>query len=166
MLESLLFLGLSISGLIGAFAALTYLIYGLFKKDHSSTRTGLLLLLLPGLCFGLIYWWYEIHNPAYDQQLQVEYSGTYTALLPAFLTEPDDSLGLNCYQLTLFSDGTFELDNTPGLSYWGTGTWETGYIDGQFVFYDLKERMIATGMPSGNQITIDQVTFHGSSPCK
>lgn len=164
-MESILFIGLIMFGLIGGFAALTYLIYGLVKKDRTSTKTGLLLLLLPGLSFGTIYWWYEIHKPAHNQQLQIEYSGTYRARLPSYMEEPKDSAGLKCYQLTLLPNGTFELDNTPGLSFWGSGTWETGWIDGQFVLYDHHNNLIATGLPSSNQIEIHGITFHQSAPC-
>ena len=164
-MEFFLLIGVIGAGGLGLMLALAFLIPGLVKKRRESIRTGSLLILLPGLCGGIIYWWYGVEGPRTNRQTQMQVSGTYVAWIPDNPTNAEEIVQ-NCYQLTLFPDGTYELDNTPEISHWGSGTWETGWIDGQYLLYGPKETIIATGMPSENHINIGQVTFDKSSPCE
>ncbi|HCS20064.1 MAG TPA: hypothetical protein DIW47_05795 [Bacteroidetes bacterium] len=164
-MEGILLIGLISVGGLGLLTALAFLFHGFVKKRSENVKTGFLLLILPGICAAIIFWWYGAIVPEGKQRTQMQLSGTYVAVIPEDGTDTEEML-TGCYKLTLFPDGCFKLDDTPGLSYSGSGTWDTEWIDGQFVLYAPEKTIIATGMPSDYEITINGVIFRKSAPCQ
>lgn len=127
MLESLLFVLLVIVGAVSFFAAFFTVIFGFSAKHKLALKIGKYLFAIPVFCFGLIFFWYNIAIPSFNNSQQIEYSGTYK-------TENT----LLDFKLYLKADGTYHYDSIPNMRIPKKGLWKTGGIDGYFEFMNLK----------------------------
>ena len=151
MLESLIFMILSFIGIIGLIISIIILLIGLIKKSRKLKMTGMIFLMIPIFCYGLIQFWYKIIIPNSNDKISNEFVGVYsTHKIKSTKFLKRNGLYDKERFLTLKADGTYEFDTIPGVDLWKNGKWETGGIDGVFNFYNNKGHIIDRGMPFGS----------------
>ncbi|SDR95608.1 hypothetical protein SAMN05216503_1507 [Polaribacter sp. KT25b] len=151
MLESLIFMILSFIGIVGLIISIIILLVGLIKKSKKLKMTGLIFLIIPIFCYGLIQFWYKIVIPNSNDRISNEFVGVYSThkvKSKKFLKR--NGLFDKERFLILKEDGTYEFDSIPGVDLWKRGKWQTGGIDGAFDFYNNKGDLIERGMPFGS----------------
>lgn len=150
MLESLLFMALMIIG--GAILILTIVIigYGIYIKEKSLRNIGFAIGLIPTFCFGLIAFWYGIAIPSFNDNQIHDYAGTYLLSSSSKDLISNNSESNQTIELILHIDGTYEFDITKGIQLEKNGTWETGGIDGNLMFYNKSGELIDFGLPGKN----------------
>ena len=141
---------LSILGIIGLIISIIILLIGLLKKSKNLKRIGIGIGLIPIFCFGMIALLYIIAIPLFNISELKDFSGTYSPNKSAEKLIRKKKLNNSQNFLILNENGTYIFDSIPGINLWKTGKWETGGIDGQFVFYNNKGKQIDFGMPSGS----------------
>ncbi|MDP2068767.1 MAG: hypothetical protein Q8K04_07350 [Lutibacter sp.] len=151
MLESLIFMILSFIGIIGLIISIIILIIGLIKKSRKLKMTGMIFLMIPIFCYGLIYFWYNKVIPNSNDKLSNEFVGKYsTHKIKSKKFLKRNGLFDKERFLILKADGTYEFDTIPGVNLWKTGKWKTGGIDGAFEFYNEKGEKTEFGFPFGS----------------
>jgi hypothetical protein len=148
MLESLLFILLTLIGGLFLLISLIVITFGLAKKSRKLKKIGLGIGIVPLFCFGIIAYYYLIAVPSLNNSQMEEFSGTYLLANSA-----QQLLKMNGFsenpKLTLNPDGTYQFDSIPGLGLGKRGLWKTGGIDGQFEFHDENGSLMEWGMPNG-----------------
>lgn len=150
MLESLLFMTLIIIGGIALILALIIISYGFYIKEKSLRNIGFAIGLIPVFCFGLIVFWYGIAVSSFNNNQMNDYVGTYLLTPSSKDLISKNSKSNEPSELVLHSDGTYEFDIIEGINLDKNGTWETGGIDGHFMFYDKSEKLVDSGSPAKN----------------
>ena len=112
-------------------------------------KTGLSIAIVPLSLYVLTYWFYEIHIPKMNKQIEKVYAGTYVMVWPS-ISEYTNSAYTQIPQLVLNTDNTFLLDKNKYITFHGQGTWRAGATeDGHFEFRDNKDSIIFWAEPSG-----------------
>ena len=78
MLESLIFMILSFIGIVGLIISIIILLIGLIKKSSKIKMTGMVFLIIPIFCYGLIQFWYKIVIPNSNDKISNEFVGVYS----------------------------------------------------------------------------------------
>ena len=150
MLESLIFMSLSFIGIIGLIISVIIFLIGIFKNSKKLKRIGIAIGTIPLFCIGIIAFWYIIAIPSLNSKELKDFAGTYSPHKSAEkLLRKSDLIEERNY-LILKENGTYIFDSIPGINLRKSGKWETGGIDGQFIFYDNKGNQIDFGSPSGS----------------
>jgi len=152
MLESLLFVLLTVVGRFSLFVSISTFLIGFFRKSKKLKKIGLGIGMIPLLCFGLIVFWYKIAIPSFNKSQMEEFAGIY---------EPNNSgkellikngLSQNSPQLILHQDGTYAFDSIVGFGLEKKGIWKTGGIDGVFDFHRENGSLTKRAYPLGSGI--------------
>lgn len=151
MFADLFFMTLLFIGLVAAIPATILIITGLIKKVRTTVFIGLFISIIPVVCIGLFCWFYYIYIPDTKTQNISEFSGKYQVELTNSYNKNKEKFDKNTYNMTLEADMTFKLDSTPGLDFWGTGTWDTDGADGQFRFFDSTGKLLNWTSPFGGK---------------
>lgn len=142
---------LSFIGIIGLIISIVIILVGLIKKSRKLKMTGMILLMIPIFCYGLIAFWYKIIIPNSNDKLSSEFVGVYsTHKIKSKKFLKRNGLFDKERFLILKVDGTYEFDSIPGVDLWKKGKWKTGGIDGAFEFYNEKGENIEFGFPFGS----------------
>ena len=150
MLESLIFMILTFIGIIGLIISIIILLVGAIKKSRKVKKIGIGIGIIPILCFGLIALWYVFAIPSFNKSQLKDFSGTYLPYKSAEKLLKENGLFEKPNRLILKSNGTYLFDSIPGIGLQKKGKWETGGIDGLFIFYDKNNNQIEYGSPSGS----------------
>lgn len=131
-----------IIGFLGAALVIALLFVGLIKRSSGLKKMGFVLSIIPVICFGLFYWYYDIHLSKINKENVVYFSGRY---------ELDSSFNnvreVKQYSLTLSPDMTFQLDSTPGLHFQGKGYWKLN--ESLLSFSDFSGKALGTAYGPG-----------------
>ena len=150
MLESLIFIILSFIGIVGLIISLIILLIGFLKRSKKLKRIGLGMGTIPIFCIGIIAFWYIIAIPSHNSNELNDFAGTYSPHKSAEKLLRKNELNEERNYLILKENGTYIFDSIPGIDLRKSGKWETGGIDGQFIFYDNNGNQIDLGSPSGS----------------
>src|SRR5688572_5668801 len=120
MFADYFFILLFVIGFLGAALVIAFIISGLIKRSSGLMRIGFILSIIPVICFGLFYWYYDVHIPKIEQENVIYFSGKYALDFPmSYKSEKQQKF------LSLKSDMTFHLDSTPGMDFHGHGIKKT-----------------------------------------
>lgn len=149
-------MALMIIGGMTLILALIIISYGFYTKEKSLRNIGFAIGLIPAFCFGLIVFWYGVAIPTFSHNQMNDYSGTYLLTPTSKALISKNSEFDEPSELVLHSDGTYEFDIIEGINLDKSGTWETGGIDGHFMFYDKSGKLVDFGSPvkSGADYTL------------
>jgi len=150
MLESLIFMSLSFIGIVGLIISIIILLIGFLKRSKKLKRIGIGIGTIPIFSVGIIAFWYIIAIPSLNSNELKDFTGTYLPHKSAEKLLRKHELNEDRNYLILKENGTYIFDSIPGIDLWKSGKWETGGIDGQFIFYDNKGNQIDLGSPSGS----------------
>jgi energy-coupling factor transporter transmembrane protein EcfT len=150
MLESLLFIFLICFGGLFLLISLIVLLIGIAKKSSKLKKIALGIGVVPILCFGLIFFWYAIVVPSFNNNQMEDFAGVYVPHKSATESLNENVITKNELKLTLYSDGTYKFDGIKGIELGKKGTWKTGGIDGLFEFRDEEGRLSEWASPSGS----------------
>jgi energy-coupling factor transporter transmembrane protein EcfT len=150
MLESLLFIFLICFGGLFLLISLIILLIGIAKKSSKLKKIALGIGVVPILCFGLIFFWYAIVVPSFNNNQMEDFAGVYVPHKSATEFLNENVITKTELKLTLYSDGTYKFDGIKGIELEKKGTWKTGGIDGLFEFRDEYGRLSEWASPSGS----------------
>jgi hypothetical protein len=153
MIEGILFVIFSIVGGLSALAALFFFIVSLVRQSKTMFKLGLAICIVPVSIYGLIFWYYDIHIPRLNRQMEQRYAGTYTMNVSNSDTNVNTEVSL-----VLNRDNTFRLDKNNLINFIGDGKWKAGATDdGQFEFRDNKNSIRFWASPhNDNELVIDR----------
>jgi energy-coupling factor transporter transmembrane protein EcfT len=149
MLESLLFIFLICFGGLFLLISLIVLLIGI-AKVLKLKKIALGIGVVPILCFGLIFFWYAIVVPSFNNNQMEDFAGVYVPHKSATEFLNENVITKTELKLTLYSDGTYKFDGIKGIELEKKGTWKTGGIDGLFEFRDEYGRLSEWASPSGS----------------
>ena len=142
---------LSFIGIIGFIISIIILLIGLIKKSRKLKMTGMVFLMIPVFCYGIIQLWYKVVIPNSNDNISKDFVGIYsTHKIKSTKFLKRNGLYDKERFLTLKANGMYEFDTIPGVRLWKKGRWESGGMDGEFNFYDENENFIERGSPSGS----------------
>ena len=151
MIESIIFMILSFIGIIGFIISIIVLLIGLIRKSRKLKMTGIVLLMIPVFCYGIIQFWYKVIIPNSNENISEDFVGVYsTHKIKSTKFLKRNGLYDKERFLKLKGNGTYEFDTIPGVGLWKKGRWESGGMDGVFNFYDENGNLIEWGSPSGS----------------
>ena len=150
MLESILLIIFFIIGGLAALLALFFFIVAIVRHSKSMFKIGLAITIVPLFLFGVIFWYYDIHIPILNWQIEKSYAGKYVMIPEGDPYHPSYIYGSNP-RLILNRDGSFHLDSNHFSRFSGRGTWRSGATDdGQFEFRDNRNAIVFRANPSNN----------------
>jgi len=106
-----------------------FILYALIRRNKKTIKNSFYSLSIPVFIFSLIFFWYGVMIPIFNNNEMKNYSGTYI----------NENSNL---KIILKEDGTFIADSIPRLELTKIGTWKTGGIDGMFEFYNTQGHLI------------------------
>lgn len=156
MLEGIILIIFFIIGGLTALLALFFFVLAIARKSKRMFKIGLGIAVVPLSFYALTLWFYDIHIPKQNKQVEKVYAGTYVMVWPS-TSENFASADAQPPQLTLNTDNTFHLDKNKFIRFYGHGTWRAGATeDGHFEFKDKSNSVIFWAEPSGgNRLGID-----------
>ena len=150
-MESLLFISLILIGTLFLLISLITLIVGLAKKSSKLKKTALGIGVVPIFCFGLIFFWYLIVIPSFNETEMEEFAGTYV-LNDSIQNLSNENNGQTT--LILLSNGTYKFDGIKNFGLEKNGNWRTGGVDRMFEFDVQNGSKYATPSDSGDRLSL------------
>lgn len=150
MLESIIFIFLTLLGGLSLLISLIVLIIGLIQKSSKLKKIAFRIGMVPIFCFGILIFWYQIAIPWLNRNQMEDFSGTYVLSNSSKIMLRENGLVTSEIELTLYSEGTYNFYGIEGVVLEKSGIWKTGGIDGLFQFYDQNGNISGWASPSGS----------------
>ncbi len=146
MFEGIILIIFFIVGGLAALLAIFFFVIALVRQSKAMLLFGLFTSAIPLSLYGLTYWYYDVHIPGLNRELELEYVGTYHSQSP-----------VNSIIFVLKSDSTFEMKENKYFHFSGKGSWQAGATDdGQFEFKNGNSLLFWASPLSSGRIEIQK----------
>jgi|GEM_PF-4058577 len=149
MFEGIILIIFFIIGGLTALLTLFFFVIAIVRQSKRMFKIGLAIAIVPLSLYALTYWFYDIHIPKQNKQVEKIYAGTYVMISPSTSGNANAAYK-QPPQLILNTDNTFLLDKNKYITFHGQGTWRAGATeDGHFEFRDNQNSIVFWAEPSG-----------------
>ena len=161
MIESLLFLLLSIVAGFGLLVGMGAFGLGIYNKSDKLRKLGLKIFGLSALPIIIFFVYYSVFVPLDQRNFERKYSGNYLFVSSILSDTEIDSTSNTKYILNLNNNNTYKLDPTPNVNLPNEGKWDSKSDEGDLKFYDLQGNTVGEAYPLPDKVdTLIIFNFH------